>query len=274
MKKLLLVGSNGLVGSHFKALFHAQYHIIAMNREHKIDWGKLPEVDALVFLAQSKEYTLKGFSQDLIDTNVLLVRDYLHHLSGKCPQVILFSTGSVYQESQGVIDESSPLVIDKPNPYAASKLMAEILAKSFSNFYQHIAIVRPFTIYGKGSRPSMLFSRLQTSLENGGPIELGEDGGIQFNPIHAEDAANFIDYLLKRKASGIEYFNLFGPDIVYLSDVIQKIASTLSVQPAITRRQWPLKKSIARTLYHNFIPMISIDKGIQKMIVGESVYVE
>lgn len=268
MKKIVVIGSNGLVGRHFSELFQKKYKIICVNRQNQAELEQSDEqIDSLVFLAQSKDYNLKEFSEDLFNTNVALLRHYLHKFSGKCKQVILFSTGSVYQESKDEINENSPIINHHLTPYVASKLMSELLAESYSSFYPHIAIVRPFGIYGKGQKASMLFSRLLNSFKSGTAIEVGQNEGILFNPLHAEDAANFIDYLIGKDAQGLDYFNLFGPETLTLMAVIKKIGGMLELSPNIALRQdWPFKKNVASTLNHDFNPAISVEKGLLKMI--------
>lgn len=275
MKKILVVGSSGLVGTHFLNLFHKNYNILCVDRHTDTSLELYREnIAALVFLAQSKDYSLLEFTEDLMKTNVSLLRHYLHQLSKKCPKIILFSTGSVYQLSDKIIDENSLLVDHTLTSYVASKIMSELLAKSFSNFYQNIAIVRPFTIYGTGQKATMLFSRLLNNLKSKNPLEVGQSGGMIFNPVHAEDVARFIDYLIQRNSQGVEYFNIFGPQILTLEQVITKMAEILEVTPNIFIQKWPLKKMIANSITHDFIPKINLENGLLKMIVGASTNVK
>lgn len=271
MKKILLVGAQGLVGSHFVNLYTQQYHIICANKND--DPAAYPdEIDALVFLAQSKDYNLTEFTEHLFNTNVALVRRYLQQFSGKCPKIILFSTGSVYQDSHDEIFEDSALIQHNPTPYVASKLMAEMLTKTYAKIYPSIAIVRPFCIYGKGQRPTMLFSRLFNSFKNTTPIEIGQHHGILFNPIHATDAARFIDYLIHKNFMGVEYFNLFGPQVLTLMDVIQKMSALLEITPTLTIREWPFKKVVANTLQPGFYPTFDLEKGLLNTLDLARVY--
>jgi len=276
MKKILVVGSGGLVGNHFLELFYEKYKIVGVDKN--MDIKKLADhhefFDVLVFLAQSKEYINKVFTEDLMNTNVNLLRYYLHQFSGKCPKVILFSTGSVYQDSKEEINENSALVNENITSYAASKIMSEILAKSFASFYQSIAIVRPFTIYGAGQKSTMLFSRLLNNLKTKTPIEIGQQGGIEFNPVHAEDTARFIDYLINRNFQGIEYFNHFGTEILTLKDLVDKISNILALSPVISERDWPFKKMVATSTNHDFHPTVSLENGLSKMISGVKTNVE
>lgn len=267
MEKIVLVGNQGLVGSHFIEKFSLKYKIESFNRSNSNNL-QLPDVSkSLVFLAQSTDYKSTIFTADLLDVNISLLRNFLTAGIGKTNKIIFFSTGSVYQINTKVIDEDTPLNYNSTNPYVCCKIMAELLLHSFLPFYKSIIIVRPFFIYGKNQKQNMLFSSMITNIRNGNPITLNDGKGMIFNPVHAQDAAGFIHHIIEQEYKGLSTFNLFGPEVTNLGSIVNYIEQELNLKANLNINKNQPSTIVATTKFKElFQSKISVLEGLKKMI--------
>ena len=87
------------------------------------------------------------------------------------PRVVLTSSSSVYGDVRAASREDDALV--PLSPYAASKVAAEALARSYAERgVFEVAVVRPFTVYGPGQRPDMAITRFLGLIRDGGTARL------------------------------------------------------------------------------------------------------
>jgi UDP-glucose 4-epimerase len=193
MKKIVVIGSEGLVGKQFQQLYASQYDIICIGKNNSIDAiAEDASIDAVVFLAQSEEYKLGYFTQKLFEVNVQLLHKALLQFSNTNTKFIYFSSGSVYKNNNTALEIDSALDYTSSNAYVISKIQGEQLVQTFVSKYQSVHVVRPFFIYGKGQSKQMLFSVMIDKVNNQEAISMNSSNGLIFNPVHCEDAANFI----------------------------------------------------------------------------------
>lgn len=267
MKKIVLVGGNGLVGQHFMEFYETFYHTDQITRStSKEKWTTTP-FDALIFLAQSKDYKVGEFTEDLFGVNLQLLHSCLRNAVGKTKKIILFSSGSVYDFEQDYLDEDSALNLTSENPYFVSKIMAELLIQTFKPFFESITVVRPFFIYGKHQKQNMLFASLIHNIKNGNPITLNGGKGLIFNPIHAQDVAEFIHQSIQEEYQGFRTVNLFGPQLTDLSEVVSYMEQELHQKANLIINTNPPSSIIAKTKNSVvFQSKIGIQEGLKKMI--------
>lgn len=262
--KLLVIGANGLVGSHLQA----SKQVVAVTRENNQHLEELvkQKYAAVVFLAQSSTYAAAGYQEDLLTVNAELLRRTLTLAAGSIPRAICFSTGSVYQPSDEIIKEDSPLAWDSDNPYVTSKLCGELVAQTFSKDFETLAIVRPFFIYGSGQRKSMLFSRLAQSVNMGKEITIGQNGGMSMNPIHVSDVVRFIEHLSQGDAKGFHRTNLFGPEKTTLEHIVKTIGALSNSPAQIEENSNPLNQMVAGSIHDDFKPLHGVEAGLSEML--------
>lgn len=267
MKKILLVGGNGLVGSHFKEEYKSDYQLELLSRTTEKKTCFEQDFDSLVFLAQSQDYKVGQFTEDLFQVNLTLLHYCLKNSIGKTKKIIIFSSGSVYDFGQQSLYEDSPLNLASENPYFISKIMAELLVQPFKSFFESITIVRPFFIYGKHQKQNMLFASLIHNIKNGNPIVLNGGKGLIFNPIHAQDVAAFIHQSIQEEHQGFRTVNLFGPELTDLAQVVAYMEEELH-QKANLVINTNLPSSIIAKTHGNslFQSKIGIQEGLKKMI--------
>jgi len=251
VKKIIITGASGLVGSHLIPLLaktceihvlsrkkpltlinNIRYHIVDLSKE--VDYSKLPnKIDAIVYLAQSDNY--KNFPEKAVDvfnvntSQVLYMLDYARGAGART--FIYASSGGVYGLSESKIEISEKTLIPangKLGFYPTTKLCSEILAESFAP-YMNIALLRFFFVYGKEQKRSMLIPRLVDNVRAGESILLHGQNGIKINPIHASDAVYAIKAALSLEGS--HKINVAGPDVLSLREICELIGVNLGIQP-------------------------------------------
>jgi UDP-glucose 4-epimerase len=264
LKRVLLIGAEGLVGKSFRSLYGQQYDVVAVDRgDQPADYCR-GNFDAVFFLAQSADYRSTVMTDNLFAVNVQTVFDCLNRLKDKTQKFVLFSTGSVYQGSDLPLHEQSAIESDSPGPYVASKLAAELVAKGFCKAIRAMWILRPFFIYGREQADSMLFKSMARNIAEGKEIKLSGGEGLWFNPVHAHDVASLMHAIAQDDREGIHVHNVAGPETTSLRRVVELIAKALGKQLVIETGSQPDKKMIASVAVPGWKPGISISEGIHK----------
>jgi len=180
MKKVLVTGADGFIGSHLtESLVEKGYDVKAF--VYYNSFGKWGWLDSLpkgiqdnieIFAGDIRDpngvrTALKGVTQvfhlaaliaipfsyhspdSYVDTNIKGTLNVLQAAKDfKTEKIIITSTSEVYGTAQYVpIDEKHPF--QGQSPYSATKIGADRLAESFYRSFQlPVAIVRPFNTYG------------------------------------------------------------------------------------------------------------------------------
>jgi nucleoside-diphosphate-sugar epimerase len=124
------------------------------------------------------------------------------------PQFVMASTSSLYAGAPMPFIETAD-VTNPISPYAATKLAAEALARTWHHLHGiNVAILRYFTVYGPAGRPDMSPFRFIEWIRRGQPIQLYGDGTQTRDFTYIDDiAAGTIAALGIR---GCEVINLGG----------------------------------------------------------------
>ncbi|TLL06539.1 NAD-dependent 4,6-dehydratase LegB [Pseudomonas aeruginosa] len=178
MKKVLVTGADGFIGSHLTELLVGEgYEVKALSQYNSFNyWGWLEDVACLkeieVLNGDVRDpHYCKKITKDVdvvfhlaaliaipysyvapdsyLETNVKGVINICQAaLENGVQRVVHTSTSEVYGTSQYVpIDEKHPL--QPQSPYSASKIAADAMAMSFFNAFDlPVTIARPFNTYG------------------------------------------------------------------------------------------------------------------------------
>lgn len=278
--KILLVGSSSLLGRTFCELFSNNYEIYSLSKSttpydtnpiecdlsEEIPFVKLPlHVDIIIYLAQANNYKdFKNFSKDIYTINTIRVFELIEYYKNKSLKKFIYaSTGGVYTSSNEIYSEDDIISPEKLNDfYFKSKFSSELLLSSYSSFC-NIIILRPFFMFGKNQKESMLFPRLIQAIKNKEAIKLNGTEGIKINPIYVIDAANILNLILNKNQAGI--YNLAGNETISIKELCILIGEKLNTKPIFeyNDKSNNFIADISKFHYHEYT---SIREAIDKVI--------
>ena len=205
MKKILVTGADGFIGSHLTEMLASQGHKVkALSMYNSFNyWGWLENIE----LTENIE-VVSGDIRDLhFCREITKGVDLIYHLAAligipysyqapesyvdtnikgtvnicqaandnKISRIIHTSTSEVYGTAQYVpIDEKHPL--QAQSPYSASKIAADAMAMSYFNaFGLPVTIARPFNTYGPRQSARAIIPTIISQLSSGNEeVQLGD----------------------------------------------------------------------------------------------------
>jgi len=265
MKKILITGATGFVGSHLTELcMEKGYDVVAFDRynpNYNLGWlekskfrndinfifGDIRDYDsvlksmkgcevvfhlaALIGIPYSYFSPLAYLKTNVEGTyNVLESSKYL-----EVEQTIITSTSEVYGSAQYIpIDEKHPF--SPQSPYSASKISADNLAISYWNSYQQpIKIIRPFNIYGpRQSSRAVIPSIIIQALNKKDEIKLGNIRPIRDFTFVTDTCDAFLDILKLKNFFG-NTLNVGSNNKNSIEDIAVKILKKLNSKAKIKK---------------------------------------
>lgn len=247
MQKVMILGSNGLLGQNLVQHFKDRYRVIGSSVEqdnylevlefeyypvdltNRLQTRRLLEDVKPDIIINAAAFTDVDGCEDHREicwgVNVHAIENILENSAGFKPILVHISTDYVFDGEDGLYRE-----IDKPSPrgnYARSKLAAENIILSGSLEY---IIVRTQVLYGVGINIRPNFATwVVKQLQEGKTINVVTD---QIgSPTYAPDLAEAIDRLLKNEAYGL--FHVSSPDQISRYDFARKIAETFELDTSL-----------------------------------------
>jgi nucleoside-diphosphate-sugar epimerase len=251
MKKCLVTGVTGLIGSSLLPALQPDWDIIGISRGWQderpkpegsshltIDFSEAwdtagfpPKIDAVVHLAQSEHF--RDFPEralDIFQVNTLSTLRLLEYAQRAGARTfILASSGGIYgPRDQELTEDMEILAKGDLGFYLGTKLCAEVVTESYTP-YLNVIVLRLFFVYGPGQRKTMLIPRLVQSITEGKPLTLQGEDGIRMNPTYVSDAVAAICRSLSLQGS--HKINVAGPQVLSLRDIGEIIGRLVGIQP-------------------------------------------
>jgi NAD dependent epimerase/dehydratase len=261
LKKVLITGADGFIGSHLtEALVRAGHEVRAFVLYNSFNsWGWLDQCDqeirgkfevfagdvrdpngvraamkgreAVLHLAALIAIPYSYHSPDMyVDTNIKGTLNILQAARDLgVAKVIHTSTSEVYGTARFVpITEEHPL--QGQSPYSASKIGADQLAMSFySSFGTPVMIVRPFNTYGPRQSARAVIPTIITQIASGGRrIKLGALHPTRDFSYVSDTVSGFLAALESDRGNG-EIVNLGSNFEISIGDTASMIAEAMNV---------------------------------------------
>lgn len=254
MKKILVSGADGFIGSHLvESLVHLGYNVKAFTLYNSFNkWGWLDSLDKSVlseievFSGDIRDpYGVKNAMEGCdtvlhlaaliaipysyhspdtyIDTNIKGTLNVLQAArSLNVERIIHTSTSEVYGTARFVpITEEHPL--QGQSPYSASKIGADQLAYSFySSFELPVITIRPFNTYGPRQSARAVIPTIITQLANGLDV-------LKLGSIHPTRDFNYVQDTVDGFIAALKAENAFGETINLGSNFEISIGDTVNV---------------------------------------------
>ena len=258
MKRVLLTGADGFIGSHLTEMLVAKgYNVKALCQYNSFNnWGWLEDVnckhqfkvltgdirdphyckyiskdvDIIFHLAALIAIPYSYLSPDsYVDTNIKGTLNICQAAKeNNVKRVLHTSTSEVYGTAQYVpIDEKHPL--QPQSPYSASKIAADAMAMSFYNAYNlPVTIARPFNTYGPRQSARAVIPTIITQIASGKKeIKLGDVSPTRdFN--YVEDTCRGLIMLAESDATIGETVNIGSNTEISIGDTLQLIKDLMS----------------------------------------------
>lgn len=285
MKKILLTGADGFIGSHLaERLVNEGYAVKALVQYNSFgSWGWLDSIDKKtvkgmeIVLGDIRDpHLCNNLASDcskILHLAALIAIPYSysapHHyvetnILGSCNMLqsaiqngidrfVQTSTSEVYGTATYVpIDEDHPL--SGQSPYAASKIGADQLAMSFYNsFNLPLTIIRPFNTYGPRQSARAVIPSIITQLIQGKEISLGGLSPTRDFNFVSDITKGFVASLQSDKALG-EVINLGSNYEISIQDTALLIAQLMNKEIEIQQvkeRLRPDKSEVERLFSSN-----------------------
>ncbi len=260
MKKILVTGAAGFIGSHLTEFLakegYAVKAFIHYNSKNNWGWLESSEVknEVEVIAGDIRDYdsvynAIKGCSgvfhlaaligipysylspKAYIETNITGTYNVLQSAKELgLEQVLVTSTSETYGTAQYVpIDEKHPMV--GQSPYSASKIAADQLAISyFRSFNLPVKIVRPFNTYGpRQSARAIIPTVISQILTGKRTLKLGNIAPTRDLTFVKDTCKGFLEIFKCDRLFG-EITNVGMKNEITIGDLVDKISSLLKVE--------------------------------------------
>ena len=279
MKKILVTGADGFIGSHLtQTLASKGYNVRALSQYNSFNnWGWLEQLDC--------KNDIEILSGDIRDPNycktITKDVDIIFHLAAliaipfsyvapdsyvetnikgtlnicqaakdnRVSRLIHTSTSEVYGTAKYVpIDEKHPL--QPQSPYSATKIAADAMVMSFYNSFDlPVTIARPFNTYGPRQSARAVIPTIITQIASGKKeIQLGDPSPTRdFN--YVEDCCRGFVMLAESEKTIGETINIGSNTEISIGDTFNLIKELMSSDVILVndeKRKRPKKSEVFR----------------------------
>lgn len=206
MQKVALAGSSGFIGTHIQRLLKDKYIFVPITQEllyspdNLVEFFKKEKPDIIMNLAAYGNHSTQDNPAMTVFSNIIGAFNLLFaSLQTPYTKFVQFGSSSEYGKKDSPMREFD--ICDPETFYAASKLSATYLARTFAKQYQKpIIVVRPFSVYGEGEAEFRFIPTAIRKLLNGEEMEL--DAEATHDWIYIEDFVSGLEVAIEKAQSG------------------------------------------------------------------------
>ena len=262
MKKIVITGGAGFIGSHIVDHFAHEYpdaQILVFDKMtyaadiqnimHHIEsdrikllvgdicnlercYQALEDADLLIHAAaESHVDNSFGNSMEFSKTNVLGTHALMEAaLKSGVPKIIHISTDEVYGEViEGAVSEDA--LLQPTNPYSASKAAADMIIQGYKkSFNLPVVTVRSNNIFGIRQFPEKILPKFMMLLMTGQKLTLHGTGENKRHFLAAQDLCRALDLLVHKGEIG-EIYNIGTTDEYQNVEVAHMICDVFGLDP-------------------------------------------
>ena len=269
MKKVLLTGGAGFIGSHLSDKLLAEgWEVTVLDN---LDPFYDPETKLSNMKSHQHDPSFSFIEVDIRDLNSLRQRlsggyDVIVHLAAKAgvrpsimdpisyqevnvagthnmlelakewsvKQFIFASSSSVYGVNANVPWSEDDHGLLPISPYASTKVSGELLGHVYSHLYGIRFIgLRLFTVYGPRQRPDLAIHRFARLLLSGEPLPIFGDGNMSRDYTYVDDIISGIHAAMGYNDSPYEIINLGSHHTITLLQMTKTLANAMGIRPAL-----------------------------------------
>jgi len=300
MKRILITGANGYIGSYLIENFNKQdVEIIPLVRKlppYYEYWRenyeiiecditeldqlreKIKDINYIIHLAAFNDVLTKIYPDKALIINGIGTRNILEIAKElECEFFIYFSTLQVYgKELEGIISIESS--INTHNDYALTHYVAEQYCRMYcSNFNMNVAILRPSNVFGAPmsvhvSRWSLVPACFCKSVYETNKIVLKSSGKQMRDFIDLDYILKSVEFLIKTYEKGLKIYNITSESIFSINEITKLVQSVAKSElnkniELIYESEIPLESNKFKAL-NNLLGPVD-EKIIEKKIIKE-----
>lgn len=258
MKKLLITGHNGFIGTNLVESLVGKYELfgVSLNKLpqkvnqikkniNKLKVEDLPKnISSIIHLAAitDVEYCQRN-PIDCFHANVNGTQNILEIARKINANFLYLSTNHVYGPPK-ILPIREDHVKNPDSIYATSKLLGEIICQTYAkNFGVNVSVLRLFSVYGKNSAEHLVTTKIISQILNNSSIQLGNLFPKR-DFIYIDDVINAIKLVLTKTRNYNEFNVGTGKSysILELCNILKKISG--SQIPIISSKSKSRKKEI------------------------------
>jgi NADH dehydrogenase len=237
-KKICILGGTGIVGQHIVTKLAKQHHkikIISRHRERNRDLLVLPEVEIVSADVHDPQVLKNEFSeQDAVINLVGILNESGKHTFERAHVELAkkIADACVMKEVPRILHMSA-LNADAekgPSKYLRSKGQAENIVHKIHT--ANVTSFRPSVIFGPQDDFFNRFAKLLRIPPTAAPFPLAV-ANARFAPVYVEDVAHAFTAALDNKATFGQRYNLCGPNIYTLQQLVNYTAETCGIKKLI-----------------------------------------
>ena len=274
MKKILVTGGAGFIGSHLvdrllaegnwevtvvddfndfydPSIKHANIQEHLKQPDYRLIDADIRDYDALAGVFNNADFDCivhlaarAGVRPSLIEprlyieTNINGTMNLLELARQRnVPQFVFGSSSSVYGENEKVPFSEDDPIFNPISPYAATKAAGELICHTYAHLHNmRIVCLRFFTVYGARQRPDLAIHKFARLISSGQPIPVFGDGTTRRDYTYVDDIIAGVRAAIDYDQSSYEVINLGESRTVELRQLIELLENELG-QKAIVDRQ-------------------------------------